>query len=98
MFNLKKKFSLPANAKLICISAEEYKDLLKKEIALKLLTDSLKERNGLFEIPSYEIYAIGEAMEEHFNPAWDKMIDASIAIGDGKIILMKSAIEEAEGE
>ena len=98
MFGKKKKFSLPANAKLICISEEEYKNLLREEIALKLLTDAMKERNGCYEVSTHEVYSIGYAMAEHFNPTWEKAKQNSETIGNGKIILMKSAIAEAMEE
>lgn len=98
MFGKKKKFSLPANTKLVCISEEEYKNLLREEIALKLLTDAMRERNGCYEVPTHEVHAIGYAMTKHFDPTWEKAKQNSETIGDGKIILMKSAIAEAMEE
>lgn len=98
MFGRKKKFSLPANAKLVCVSEEEYKNLLREEIALKLLTDAMRERNGCYEVPSHEVYAIGYAMAKHFDPTWEKAKQESETIGNGKVILMKSAITEAMEE
>lgn len=72
MFGRKKNFSLPANAKLVCVSEEEYKNLLREEIALKLLTDAMRERDGCYEVPSHEVHAIGYAMAKHFDPTWEK--------------------------
>ena len=98
MFGRKKKISLPANTKLVCVSEEEYKNLLREEIALKLLTDAMRERNGCYEVPSHEVYAIGDAMEQHFDPTWEKAKQNSETIGNGRIVLMKSALIEAMEE
>ena len=98
MFGKKKKFSLPAKTKLVCISEEEYKNLLREEIALKLLTDAMKEHNGCYEVSSYEVRTIGYAMAEHFDPTWEKAKQNSETIADGRIVLMKSAIIEAMEE
>lgn len=98
MFGRKKKFPLRDNARLVCISEEEYKNLLREEIALKLLTEKMRERNGCFEVCSHTVYEIGHEMAQCFEPTWERAKQASAKIGEGKIVLMKSAVDAWEGK
>lgn len=84
MFGRKKKQTKPNfYGTLICTTEEEYKDLLRQKIALQLLTESMRERNGEYYIESWKIETIGEELATHFDPTWKEVMDKCEAIFDG---------------
>lgn len=95
MFNFFKrnKDSLPDGIKLIITSEEDYKELLKSKIALRLLSDSLAPdcNNRSYTIQEYEMQAIGKAMEEAYNKTWTEAINECETVCNGKILILGGA-------
>lgn len=95
MLNLFKrnKNSLPDGIKLVITSEEDYKELLKSKIALRLLSDSLTPdyNNRSYTIQEYEMEAIGKAMEKAYNKTWTEATNECETVCNGKVLVLGGA-------
>ena len=92
----KNKPKFPADLQLICISQDEYKNLLRAQTALELMNKDFQvSRDGSrYEIEGWKMDVITKVMTETFDATFDEKMKHCLTAADGKVKILGSAYDE----
>ena len=92
----KNKPKFPADLQLVCISQEDYKNLLRAQTALELMNKDFQiSRDGSrYEIEGWKMDVITKVMTETFDAAFNERMQHCLVAADGKVKILGSAYDE----
>lgn len=92
----KNKPKFPADLQLVCISQEDYKNLLRAQTALELMNKDFQvSRDGShYEIEGWKMDIITKVMTETFDATFDEKMKLCLTAADGKVKILGSAYDE----
>lgn len=92
----KNKPKFPADLQLVCISQEDYKNLLRAQTALELMNKDFQiSRDGSrYEIEDWKMDVITRVMTTSFDTAFDEKMKHCLTVADGKVKILGSAYDE----
>ena len=92
----KNKCKFPADLQLVCISQDEYKNLLRAQTALELMNKDFQiSRDGNhYKIESWKMEIITNVMIDTFDKTFEEKMKHCLIVADGKIKILGSAYDE----
>lgn len=92
----KGKISLPANIELVCISKQDYKDLLRAKTSLNMMNEDFGlSRDGMdYSIPAWKMEVITKVICDTFDETFEQMMERAIIAADGRVKILGSAYDE----
>ena len=92
----KNKYKFPADLQLVCISQDEYKNLLRAQTALELMNKDFQiSRDGNhYKIESWKMEIITNVMIDTFDKTFEEKMKHCLIVADGKIKILGSAYDE----
>lgn len=92
----KNKYKFPADLQLVCISQDEYKNLLRAQTALELMNKDFQiSRDGNhYKIESWKMEIITNVMTDTFDKTFEEKMKHCLIVADGKVKILGSAYDE----
>lgn len=92
----KNKYKFPADLQLVCISQDEYKNLLRAQTALELMNKDFQiSRDGNhYKIESWKMEIITNVMTDTFDKTFEEKMKHCLVVADGKVKILGSAYDE----
>lgn len=92
----KNKYKFPAGLQLVCISQDEYKNLLRAQTALELMNKDFQiSRDGNhYKIESWKMEIITNVMTDTFDKTFEEKMKHCLIVADDKVKILGSAYDE----